>query len=325
MDGMGMVRIGGREEENPLSRRETIELIQSAIQGQIKPMVDLVLAARTNGATQTTDNTPQNGQIPAPPPGEPALTIGLHEAWALYKEVPAPLDLHRLALLPHRFDTASGDHGAYWLTRAILMLSERPVPVTLPYLRGVLERMERAGDWSTTQLEAPPEAYEKAPRTSAHERGRVVPPGVPGPETAAVALPTEPRTPTLTAFYRYAPAGLQLTVDQERRLQDRVRDQTLWNTVCTNWRADGHKFSNSDNVLDRYCTMEAQQRVDAPAAPTDGLSKLEREIYALSGLSDEDKARYCAKMMTFTLEDRKRFVEDLRKYVMAQHGEGARS
>jgi hypothetical protein len=254
--------------------------------------------------------------IPASPPGEPSLTVGPQGAWSLYRGEPDPLDLHRLAILPHRFDSSSGGYGAYWLTRAILMLSERPTPVSLPYVRGLLDRMQRSGDWSTAQLEAPPdegdETAERAPRPVARHRHVAMPQGEQRPAPPA---PSVEGRPIIATFYRYAhrrAPGLRLVREQEQRLEDRVRDQELWETVCANWDAEGHKFSVSDNLLDRYCTMEARAGATR-REPSDGLSKLEREIHELPVLSEGEKASHCATMMSFPLEDRRRYISDLRQ------------
>jgi hypothetical protein len=335
MGGLGMQGMGGGGIERSLSQQETIELVHSAIQQALGPAIDRVLAtvAQRAGAASPAVKPEASiiDSIPEAPTGEPRLTIGPREAWELYKGTPDPLDLHRLSLLPHRFDVASGGHGAYWLTRAILMLSERPGSVTPPYLRGVLERMQRAGDWSTAQLEAPPEEGEASHAAPPRERARTPAPGAPPtgatpptppalpqartkPGGDAPAAPPAPpgQHPTLATFYRYAPPGTRLIPDQERQLVERVRDQDIWDAVCANWRADGHKFSNSANVLDRYCTLEAQCAAEQSGA-ADGLSKLEREIHALPGLDDEEKAVHCATMMGFLVEDRRRYVEDLRR------------
>lgn len=323
MQGIGMDRRGGGA-TGTLSREEAISIVYSTLEQALAPAMERMLGniaqKQNTSSAQTDSNGSTDHPAPAAPEGEPQLTIGLREAWTLYKGSPDPLDLHRLALLPHRFDAPSGGFGAYWLTRAILMLSERPVPVTLPYLRGVLDRMQRTGDWSTTQLEAPPEECETTQPGSLRQRQpapTVAPaanPSRPAPPPPPVATPQHP---TLAALYRCAPPGLQLTVEQERRLVERVRDQELWSTVCANWRAEGHKFSNSDNVLDRYCTMETRRVAEQPAA-SDGLSKLEREIYALPGLSDEERAVHCATLMSFPVDDRRRYVEDLRQRLVSE-------
>lgn len=327
MDGIGMDGKGGEGGGRPLTQRETIQIVHTAIQQALTPAIQQVLA--------TLSEAQQIGAVPVmrgpdAPKGEPTVQRWPKELWSLYKRGECdPLELERLDLLPSLFDGPSGGYGAYWVSRAILLLSERPAPVTLPYLRGVLERMRRAGEWSTAQLEAPAEEHERAP-SPGRERGRAAPAQPPPSQavvsaSAAHAMPAAPvGERTALSIFRQHAGSTRLLPEQERQITERARDLEVWEVVCSYWREKGHGFLSIDKMLHRYASL-MEERIKAQPATDPKRSKFEREIHEIPGLSDEEKERYCAEMLQYGPDDRKRFVEDLRRRCAAKAGEGVPS
>jgi hypothetical protein len=327
--GESVGREGGSGADAPaLSLTDVRSVIQAevtqTIQSEVAQAIQNALASLT--FPQLIPPAPAEEEVPAAPPDEPAIPVGPVGAWQQLLGRPATLgERGQIEEIVRAFTAHSGGAAAYWLTRAMYTVAiEGAEKLSLRYVRGVLKRLSRAGQWASEALilaageerltsgapdpepPHPPRPPRGKPRAPHVEQGTPsAPPVVPAP--ARSPLPTDlAEHPAIATWRRFAGPDAAITLERARQLAATVTRLDVWEVVLTNWQARyGSKanFVHFDGLLETY-RRETPVGTAAPGEPPLSVAI----IHHYPGLTDEQRDRWIRRYHAATTPAEKRAV-----------------
>jgi hypothetical protein len=246
---------------------------------------------------QAEPSAPPRQEPPAPPPGLPPLHDHPLDLWADIYATPRPIELRQLAALASEHDAATGGHGAYWTSRAILaaaLVNEQP---GIKLIKTILDRW-RTGDCYGS--DAP--TYER--RNGHHPP----PPDAPPPDAPADDSATHP------AVQQYCErTGAHLSARQAAHIAATVSDLDAWRQTLDTWLLNGWRVGNIANMLDAYAKHAA------PAAPAaERVSSLEID---LAPIDPTDRGLWSGRFREAATAAEKRQVLERFRAWLSEQGE----
>lgn len=287
-----------KERESEIARAQDFQQLVAATAQAV------MLVLQQQGVPLSPARPPaRTDQLPATPTGEPALQASVTELWRGDREHVSPRECNQLAMIASSYDRETGGFGAYWLGRAIsladLCLVERGRPLSLSYVRSMLRRWAQEGSWGS---DLAGEHAAKPTKAVPHPRLRL--PRVPEAERelpAAAPVTANPQHPAIAAYR--AAFGRTPNQVQAQQIAQTVTDLVCWQSVLTDWQANGWQAGAVAKMLDRY-SKDGSGSVPAVSEPTPSV----RVIHTYPGLDLDQREHWIRKFHAATPPAEKRAV-----------------